>query len=156
MATGNMKWFNQALLDLGLKKHNLATDDLRMAIVTSAVVPSQTTAVPHVGGTGTTNFATTQVAVAGTVYTAPIILTGESWTLVGGVPTLRADVITLAIDAAGFTNGAWGIVYNNTDANKSAIGYVELSAGGSLSLVNGQVVIDWNGSTNDLLTLTGA
>jgi len=153
MATGTVKFFAQGLLDLGNKLHNIATDDLRLAIVSAATVPATTTAAPHFGGTGTTNFGSTEVAHA-TAYTGPIGLTTKSWSIVAGVPTLRADIVAIAQDAAGFTNGAYGIIYNNTDANKRAIGFVELSAGGSLSLVAGQVVIDWSGATNDIFTIT--
>lgn len=154
MATGTVKWFSQALLDLGSKIHNLGADDFRLGIVNATVVPTQATANPHWGGTGTTNMATNQVGVGGTSYTAPVVLTGESWSLVSGVPTFRADVVDLAQDAAGFTNGAYGIIYNNTDANKRAIGFVELSAGAALSLVAGAVKIDWSGANNDILTIT--
>ena len=154
MATGTVKWFAQGLMDLGNKIHDMDGDDWRMGIVTTATVPSVTTASPHFGGTGTTNFATNQVATAGTSYTGPVVLTTESWSIVSGVVTWRADVVNLAQDASGFTNGAYGIIYNNTDANKRAIAYVELSAAGSLSLVAGAVSIDWNGATNDILTLT--
>jgi hypothetical protein len=153
MATGTVKWFAQGLLDLGNKIHDMDGDDWRLGIVTTTTTPSITTAAPHWGGTGTTNFATNQVAT-GTAYTGPIALTTESWTIVTGVPTWRADIVTIAQDAGGFTNGAWGIIYNNTDANKRAIAYIELSAGGTLSLVAGSVTIDWSGATNDILTLT--
>ncbi len=153
MATGTVKWFSQALLDLGNKIHDLDGDTLKIAIVTAATVPSVTTAAPHFGGTGTTNFASTECAHA-TAYTAPITLTTPTWSIVSGVPTLRADIVTIAQDASGFTNGGYGIIYNSTDANKRAIGYVELSSGGTASLVAGSLTVDWAGATNDILTLT--
>jgi len=155
MATGTVKWFAQGLHDLGNKIHDLDGDDWRLGIVTSTTVPTVGTAAPHWGGTGTTNFATNQVALA-TAYTGPIVLTTESWTVVSSVPTFRADPVTIAQDAGGFTNGAYGIIYNNTDTNKRAIAYVELSAAGTLSLAAGSVTIDWAGATNDILTLTQA
>lgn len=154
MATGTVKWFVQGLHDLGKKVHDLGADDFRLGIVMAATAPTKDTVAPHWGGTGTTNFASTQVPVGGTSYTGPITLTGESWTTVAGVPTFRAGVVTLSADASGFTNGAYGIIYNNTDANKRAIGFVELSASGTASLVSGQLVIDWSGANNDILTLT--
>lgn len=154
MATGTVKWFAQALHDLGEKIHDLSSDDFRLGLVTSSTVPSLSTAAPHWGGTGTTNFATNQVSTAGTSYTGPIVLANESWTIVSNVPTFRADAVTLAQDASGPTNIAYGIIYNNTDANKRAIAFVEISSGGTASLVSGQLVIDWSGATNDILTLT--
>lgn len=154
MATGTVKWFAQAVMDLGSKLHNIPTDDLRMGIVTATTAPTLTTAAPHWGGTGTTNFATTQVGVAGTSYVAPVVLTTKTWVMVAGVPTFRADIVTLAVDASGFTNGAYGIIYNNTDANKRALGWVEISAAGTASLVSGQLVISWANATHDIFTLT--
>jgi hypothetical protein len=156
MATGDVKWFSQALTDLGNKLFNLSTDTLNLGIVTSATVPTIATVAPHWGGTGTTNFATNQVAVTGTSYTGPKTLTTVTWTTVAGVSKLRADIVTLAQDASGFANGAYGIIYDNTDANKRALGWVELSSAGSASLVAGQLVVDWSSATNDILTLTAS
>lgn len=154
MATGTMKWFAQGLLDLGNKTHNLSSDVLRLGIVSAATVPALSTAAPHWGGTGTTNFATNQVVTTGTQYTAPKNLASVTWTSVANVPTLRASNIVMTIDASGFTNGAYGIIYNDTDANKRALGFVELSASAALSLVAGGVTISWGGSGTDLLTIT--
>jgi len=154
MATGTVKWFAQGLLDLGNKIHNLGSDVLKLGIVTNSTVPSLSTAAPHWGGTGTTNFAANQVATAGTQYTGPKTLASVSWVLQSNVPTLRATDIAMTIDASGFTNGAYGIIYNDTDANKRALGFVELSSGGTLSLVAGAVTIDWGGAGTDVLTIT--
>jgi hypothetical protein len=60
----------------------------------------------------------------------------------------------MTIDASGFTTGAYGIIYNDTDTNKRALGFVELSSGGTLSLVAGGVTIDWGGAGTDILTIT--
>lgn len=143
MATGDFKWFRQGLHDLGNKIHDLDADDLRLAIVTTATVPTVATAAPHFGGTGTTNFSTSQVAT-GTAYTGPIALGTEAWTLITGGAAFDFADITIAQDASGFSNGAWGIVYNNTDANKRAIGYLELSAAGTFSIVAGAQTIQVN------------
>lgn len=146
MATGTIKWFAQGLHDLGNKIHDLDSDDWRMGIVTTATVPAVNTAAPHWGGTGTTNFATNQVATAGTSYTGPIVLASEAWTLSATGATMDFADISLSQDASGFTNGAYGIIYNNTDANKRAIGYIELSSGGTASLVAGPITITMNAS----------
>jgi hypothetical protein len=155
MTTGTMKWFSQALLDLGTKVHNLSSDQFKLGIVNNATVPSLSTAGPHWGGTGTTNFALNQVSpLGGTQYTGPLTLVSVSWTQVSNVPTFRAAVISMTQDASGFTNGAYGIVFNNTDSNKRAIGFVELNSGSTLSLVAGPISINWGGSGTDLFTIT--
>jgi hypothetical protein len=144
MASGDFKWFAQGLHDLGNKLHDLDTDDWRMGIVTSATTPAVNTTAPHWGGTGTTNFSSTQVATGGTSYTAPIVLGSEAWALNATGAAMDCADISLAQDASGFTNGRWGIVYNNTDANKRAIGYVDL--GSDRSLVSGSLTIQMNAS----------
>lgn len=155
MATGNIKWFQQGILDLGNKIHNLSSDALQLGIVTTTTVPTMATAAPHWGGTGTTNFATNQVGTGGG-YTGPIALASVTWTNVSGVLTLRATDVVIPQNASGFSNGAYGIIYNNTDTNKRAIGFIELSAAGTLSIVSGSVTIDFQGAGTDVLTITPA
>lgn len=145
MAQGTFKWFAQGLHDLGNKIHDLDGDDWRMGIVTG-VTPTVATAAPHWGGTGTTNYATSQVATTGTSYTGPIVLTAEAWALNATGAAMDCADISLAQDASGFTNGAYGIVYNNTDANKRAIGYLEISSTNAASLVAGAINLTMNAS----------
>lgn len=158
MATGTIKWFAQGLLDLGNKIHNLSSDTLKFGIIhitgSPVTTPLLSTPAPHWGGTGTTDFSLQQVSTGGTQYTGPLTLASVTWTIVSNVPTLRATDIALTIDASGFTNGAYGIIYNDTDANKRALGFVELSSAGTLSLVSGAVTINWQGAGTDILTLT--
>jgi len=144
MAAGDFKWFAQGLHDLGNKIHDLDADDFRIGFITTSTTPAVNTAAPHWGGTGTTNMSTNQVATGGTSYTGPIVLTAEAWTLTATGAALDFADITLAQDASGFTNGRWGIVYNNTDANKRCIGYLDL--GSDRSLVAGSVTIQINAS----------
>lgn len=153
MATGDIKWFQQGLLDLGNKIHNLSSDVLQLGIVTSTTVPAMGTSGPHWGGTGTTNFATNQVSTAGG-YTGPITLASVTWTNVAGVITLRATDPVIPSNASGFSNGAYGIIFNSTDANKRALGYIELSAAGTASIVSGSLTIDFQGAGTDVLRIT--
>jgi hypothetical protein len=153
MARGDIKWFAQGQHDLGNKIHDMDGDDIRMGIVTNATVPAINTAAPHWGGTGTTNFATNQVPT-GTAYTGPIAVS-ETWALTAAGADFRLVDVTIAQDAGGgFTTGYWGIIYNNTDANKRALGYVDL--GGPVGNVAGPIDFAWNGATNDVLRLAQA
>lgn len=143
MATGDIKWFRQGLMDLGNKIHDMDGDDWRLGIVDTTITPAISTAAPHWGGTGTTDLSANQVATA-TAYTGPIALSSEAWALItGGVAMDFADV-TIAQDASGFTDGAWGIIYNNTDANKRAVAYIELSSAGTFSNASGAQTIQLN------------
>jgi hypothetical protein len=144
MAAGDVLFFNQFILDLGNKLHDLDSDDWRIGLVTTATVPAKTTAAPHWGGTGTTNFATNQIATA-TSYAAPIVMTAETYAASSNDLIWSAGKIgPIAQDAGGATNIAYGIVYINTDANKRAACAVELSSTGAISLVAGPLEIRWN------------
>ena len=155
MATGTIKWFNDGLLAMGNKVFNFSSDTLKLGIVTTTTVPALTTAVPHWGGTGTTNFAATQVGTGGG-YTGPITLTSVTWTNVAGAITLRAADVVIPQNASGFSNGAYAIMYDDTDTNKRAFGYIELSAAGTASIVSGSLTIDFQGAGTDVLTITAS
>lgn len=152
MATGDIKWFAQALLDLGEKLHDLSSDTFKLGIITSAVTPALSTGDPRWGAGGTTNLSSNQVATGGTSYTGPQTLASVTWTLVSNVPTFRATDISLAQDASGFTDGRWGIIYNDTDAGKRCLAFVDL--GSARSLVTGSLTINFGGAGTDVLTLT--
>lgn len=152
MATGDIKWFAQALLDLGNKIHDLDADDLRVGFITSAVTPAIGDAAPHWGGTGTTNFNTNEVTAGGNYPAEGYVLVSVSWSLVSNVATLRATDISIAQHASNPTNARWGILYNNTDANKRAIAFLDF--GSARDLTTGAFTFNFQGSGTDVLTLT--
>lgn len=144
MATGDVTWFDQALLDLGKKIHDLSTDVLKLGLVTSTVTPSATTADPRWGAGGGTNLSTNAVAT-GTAWTGPVTLASVAWTIVAGTPTLSAAYpAQIAQDGAGFTNARWGIIYNDTAAGKQALCFIDL--GSDRSIVTGPLSITFNAS----------
>lgn len=144
MATGDVTWFDQALLDLGKKIHDLSTDVLKLGLVTSTVTPSATTADPRWGAGGGTNLSTNAVAT-GTAWTGPVTLASVAWTIVAGTPTLdAADPAQIAQDGSGFTNARWGIIYNDTAAGKQALCFIDL--GSDRSIVTGPLSITFNAS----------
>lgn len=155
MATGSIKWFNDGLLAMGNKAFNLSSDTIKLGIVTTTTVPSLTTAVPHWGGTGTVNFATNQVGTGGG-YTGPITLASVTWTNVAGVITFRAADVVIPANASGFSNGAYAIIYDDTDTSKRAFGFIELSAAGTATIVSGSLTIDFQGAGTDVLTITAS
>lgn len=152
MATGDITWFDQALLDLGEKIHDLSTDVLKLGLVTSVVTPAADTADPRWGAGGGTNLSTNAVAT-GTAWTGPVTLASVTWTIVAGTPTLdAADPAQIAQDAGGFTNARWGIIYNDTAAGKQALCFIDL--GSDRSIVTGPLSITFNAS--GVLTLNQA
>lgn len=152
MATGDVTWFRQALLDLGAEVHTLASDSLRLGLVTSVTTPTATTADPRWGSGGTTNFSTNQVATGTSYSTGGPTLGSVTWALQTNVPTLRAANVTINQDGSGFTNARWGILYNDTAAGKQCLAFVDL--GSDRSIQGGALTIDWYGANGDILTLT--
>jgi hypothetical protein len=148
MAAGDIFWFDQGVYRLMRGEIDLDAGSIKLGIITSAATPSKTTADPRWGAGGSTNFSTNQVGTGGTSYTGPISLASPSIVVVTPDIFFRANVVTLAQDASGFTNGRWGILFQD-DANDYAVAYVDL--GSDRSLVAGQVQIDWNGANNDIL-----
>lgn len=144
MARGDVHFF--ASFDLKSKagiSFNLTSDTLKLGIVTNATAPTVGTTDPRWGASGSTDFSANQVATA-TAYTGPITLASVTFTRSVGVNTLSAANIVVAQDAGGFTNAAYGIIYDDTTSGKYAIGYVDL--GGPVSIVAGALNINWNAS----------
>lgn len=154
MATGDVTWFRQALLDKGKKLHDLSADAIKLGLITSAVTPAATDADPRWGSGGTTNYSTSQVNTGTSYATGGPTIANTSWALQSNQPELRGDPVTVAQDATGFTNARWGIIYNNTDAGKRAIAFVDL--GSDRSIQGGPLTIDWNGASNIILRDSGA
>jgi len=152
MAVGDIKWFSQALLDLGKKVHNLETDALKIGFVTNVAAPTLGSPSPNWGGSSGTNFATNQ-ATPGTSYVSGGPTLTKTWTNVANVPTLRASKVTLAHDAANTSFSArWAIIYNSTDASKRAIAFIDLGTDRTIS--GGSLELDWSGADDDILTIT--
>ena len=154
MAVGDITWFRAGLLALGTKLINLSADTIKLGLIKSAansgIDPTNILADPRWGAGGTTNLATSQVNTGTSYATGGPTLTTKTFELRANVPTLRADIVTIAQDAAGFTNARWGILYESVTLR--AIAFVDL--GTDRSVVGGELKIDWSGVDNDILTIS--
>jgi hypothetical protein len=152
MARGDVKFFASFLQKskAGVA-FNLGTDAIKLAIVTNTVVPTVGTSDPRYGVGGTTDFSANAVPT-GTGYAGPITLTGQSYVRAAGVDTFAAANVVVPQDAAGFTTGYYGILYDSTVAGNYAIGFVDL--GGPVSIQGGPLNINWNAA--GILTETAA
>lgn len=141
MAAGDITWFDQALLDLGKKVHDLSSETIKLGLIDDSVSPSASADDPRWGSGGTTNYSTTEVAT-GTAYTGPVTLANSSWTIASGRPVFDADNVSILQDAGGFDDARWGIIYNDTAAGKQALAFVDL--GSNRSIQSGPLAINWN------------
>ena len=138
MAKGDFLFFNDFVDDIGKGLHNLDTGTFKMALVTNATVPTVTTADPTWGAGGTTNFATNEVS--GTNYAAGGIDITSTFSTTAAVGTFDGTTNPAWTQhAAGPTDIRWGIIYNDSAANKDAVGFVDMGGGADISLVDGNI-----------------
>ena len=142
MAQGDVAFFDQACVDVLEKLHDLENDDIKIGLITSAVTPAVTTADPRWGSGGSTNFATNQVTPGGNYASGGPSAANPSVSLTGGLAAFDADDVTIAQNAGNPTNARWGIGYNNTDAGKRALFYVDL--GSTFDMTTGDLQFVWN------------
>jgi hypothetical protein len=113
-----------------------ATNTIKMAIITNAVVPAVADSDPRWGAGGTQNYSTAEVTAGGNYAAGGVTLTGTTSTLAGAISSLNAtSPITIAANAANPTGAYWAVFYDSTDAGKHVFGYMDL--GGPVSLVTG-------------------
>lgn len=142
MAQGDVVFFDQALVDVLEKLHDLESDSLKVGLITSAVTPVATTADPRWGAGGSTNFATNEVTPGGTYAAGGNAVANPSVSLTGGLAQFDGDDVTWAQNASNPTNATWGILYNDTDAGKRALAFVDL--GGAFNMTTGPLTVAWN------------
>ena len=143
MAQGDFTLFNELSTQLLQGEHDLnATDEIRVALITNATVPTASTATPVLG-----DF----TEVTGTNYTSPGAIIGTPVvTLVSGSQyKFDGDNVSWTQNAGGPTDIYYAIIYNNTPATKFAIGFIDCTVNSGLtpiSLAAGNISINWNAS----------
>lgn len=133
MAQGDFTFFNQFLLDEGLKLHNLNTDTIKLAYVDATITPTASTADPRWGAGGTTNLSTNEVSGGNFTAGGNDITNTFSGT---SPPTLDGADQAYAANASN-PSPVWGIVYNDTDSGKRAIGFYDMNGGSALDCTPG-------------------
>lgn len=143
MAAGDLSVFDEAkayLIDGGWE----AADNIKLALITSAVTPTDADAVPAVGSGGTTNY--TEVT-AGGAYTAG----GETLDTLGNMVTEAAGTMTFddtgasvqwLQNASSPTNARYAVIYHDT--TNLAIAWIDLGA--TIDMTAGDLTITWNAS----------
>ena len=139
MARGDFTLFDEFVDQLGEEGHNFSSDTLKLGIIDNTAAPTAADATPTWA-----DYSANEVSAAGGYVANGISLTGVTWTETGGTATLDANNIALSQNGSGFTNGYWGILYNDTNPTDMAIGFVDL--GGPVSEQAGPVNINWNAS----------
>lgn len=142
MALGDVQLFDQFLVDREKGVHQVGTHVFKLGLITSAVTPDKTTADPRWGAGGGTNLSSSQVTPGGNYASGGPTIANLAATLTAALAMVDGDDITIAQNASNPTNARWGIVYNDTDAGKRAVGWVDL--GSTFDMTGGPLVFQWN------------
>jgi hypothetical protein len=115
----------------------------KLGLVDDTITP--TAADTSANGPKWDDYAGNEVTADGNYVTGGLTLAYTSatrWSLTGAIGKFDADDIELAQDGSGFTDARWGILFNDSHANKRAVAFVDL--GGAVSEQAGPVAIRWN------------
>jgi hypothetical protein len=143
MAQGDVGIFNEFLETLGKSEVNLDTDSIKVGLADDTTTPTASTADPRWGAGGTTNFATNQVTPGGN-YSSGGPDISSTYSQSAGTATFDGSNIAISQNASNPTDARWGIIYDDTDADKKAIGWVDL--GSVFDMTTGDLNINWNAS----------
>jgi len=144
MAAGDFTFFQTFRRDIGLEHHQLETDVVKLGLITSADAPAAADADPRWGAGGTTNLSATEVTPGGNYSAGGPAVANNTYTFSGGTATFDGDDVSIAQNAANPTDARWGILYNDTDTGKRAIGFLDLGA--VINLALGPFSVTWNAS----------
>lgn len=122
MAAGDLTIFDEAKLALLDGTHDLDTHVIKVCFISNATVPTAGDATPVKAD---------YTEVSGGNYTAGGDTMTVSLTESAGTVTLDFTTnISKASNASNPTNIYYALIYNDTDASDSAIGFVEIAAAG--------------------------
>lgn len=145
MARGDLTVFEELAYQVAMEMHIWDTDVLKLGIIDNTTPPTAADGTPT-----WSDYVGNEVATTGN-YTANGETIGNvSWNEANGVGTLDGDPVVISQHGSGFTDGYWGIVYNDTEATDAAICFIEL--GGPVSEQDGDVTITFHAS--GILTIT--
>ena len=150
MAQGTITLFNEYSESMSDGRIDLDTNAFYAALTTLQVggtpTIAATDAVPCWGAGGTTNLASSEVAAGGGYSAGGIALTSVTWAKTAGVCKFDAADIRWTSSASGDPATIKSLIlYDNTTANKDAIGFMDLTADGTtaISLLAGDISITW-------------
>jgi hypothetical protein len=143
MAAGDFTVFEEFAADVAAEVHNLDSDVIKLALITSAVAPAAATST-------STPFSTYTQVSAGGNYTAGGDDISATYSEASGVGTLDGTDNTWSQHASNPTDARWAILYNDTATNDNAIGFFDLGA--TIDMTAGDLTVTFHAS--GILTIT--
>lgn len=137
MAKGDVILFQETLMRMGKGEFTWPSDTLKLGIVDNTITPAADDTTPTWG-----DYSANEVATTGNYPANGVTLTSVTFAMASGMAKLGAADVSIGMDASGFTDGYWGIVYDDTASDDAAICAVDL--GGPESEQAGDVDIEWD------------
>jgi len=124
-------WFLKNVFDGGVHAFGGTPNTIKCALIKSAANggadPLVTDPDPCWGAGGSTNYQTAEVTPGGNYIAGGNVCANPAAILVAGVLEVDFDNPAAWLqDPANPTNSRWGIAYDNTAANKNAVGFIDL------------------------------
>jgi hypothetical protein len=143
MAQGDLIIFSRFKVDLGLSLHDLNTDEIRVAFITSVQTPAANSLDPRWGAAGTVNFLTDETFGGNFPEDGEDI--ANSYVANGADALFDGTTnIAYAKNASNPSAARWAIIYNFADTGKRCIAAVDLGADADGTA--GAVNVTWNTS----------
>jgi len=147
MAQGDVVFFDTFLSDLckaddTATNHHFGTtpDTIKCMLITATTAPTTATADSRYGAGGTVNWADTEVLDTGTYTDGGNACASPTVAISGGLVEIDFDnPASWASDPLNDTGVKWGIIYNDTNTNKTAIGFIDL--GTAFDMTTGPLTI---------------
>lgn len=144
MAAGDLTFFNKYREDVLEKRYDHETDTFKLGLIDSTLAPTAADSDPRWGAGGGTDLSANEVTPGGNYAAGGPSIANPTVTLAGAVATFDGDNVSIAQNGANPTDARWGIAYDDTDAGKRAVLFVDLGAVLNLSL--GAFSVTWNAS----------
>lgn len=145
MAAGDTFVFDKFLenvFDSGIHDFGATPNTVKVGLITSATTPAVTDADPRWAAGGTPDFSASEVTPGGNYAAGGATCATPSASLSAGALQVDfGDPATWSQNAGNPTNARWGIIYDDTAANKNAIGYIDLGA--TIDMTAGDLTITW-------------
>jgi hypothetical protein len=145
--------FQEFLGTMGLAEFNLNTDLYKIGLVDSVLTPVTGATDPGWAAGRTTDYSANQVATSANYVDGGKDIT-NTYAEAAGVGKFDAadQAPYVGVDGSNATDARWGIIYNDTDVDKKAIGFLDLGA--VFDMTTGDLNITWNASGIFTFTLS--
>ena len=153
MAQGTVTMFQEFLGTMGLGEFNLNTNLYKIGLVTVSLTPVTGATDPGWSASRSTDYSANEVTPGGDYSTGGKDITNTYAEAAGVGKFDAADQSPyVQVNASNATNVRWGIIYNDTDSDKKAIGFIDMGA--AFDMTTGDLNITWNASGIFTFTLS--